>query len=173
MTDPAPERFAAGSRLRWGVADTFEVGDAVHVALFGKGTVREARNGGRYLVEVKGASMVVAASALTAVPEGKRGKRAAAGRAAVPEPDRHAAVPSTVSAPSSLDLHGRTVAEAEALVDAFLNDAMLAGHATVRIIHGISGGRVRAAVHGRLRAYPTVRAFRVDPSNRGVTTVSL
>lgn len=153
------------------MADTFEAGDGVHVALFGKGIVREARNGGRYLVEVKGASMVVAASALTALPEVKKGKRAAA--VSSPVPDNRAAVPSTSGAPSSLDLHGRTVVEAEALVDGFLNDAMLAGHAAVRIIHGISGGRVRAAVHGRLRACPTVRAFRIDPSNPGVTIVSL
>ena len=155
------------------VADTFQAGDAVHVALFGRGTVREARNGGRYLVEVKGAAMVVAASALTAVSERKRRKRAAGLPAPQPDPAGRAdSVPSS-AAPSSLDLHGRTVAEAEALVDAFLNDAMLAGHATVRIIHGISGGRVRAAAHGRLRACPTVRAFRVDPSNAGVTIVSL
>ena len=36
----------------------FQAGDPVHVALFGKGTVREARNGGRYLVDVKGANSV-------------------------------------------------------------------------------------------------------------------
>lgn len=155
------------------MADSFQAGDAVHVALFGKGTVREARNGGRYLVEVKGTSMVVAASALTAAPAAKRGKRAAAVSAARPPSSDRADAVSTSGAPSSLDLHGRTVAEAEALVDAFLNDAMLAGHETVRIIHGISGGRVRAAAHGRLRACPPVRAFRVDPSNPGVTIVSL
>lgn len=154
------------------MSGTFSPGDAVHVALFGKGIVREVRNGGRYLVEVKGTSMVVAASVLTALPEGKRGKRAAVAPARQPDPPGRAdASPS--GAASSLDLHGRTVAEAEALVDAFLNEAMLAGHATVRIIHGISGGRVRAAVHGRLRACPTVRAFRVDSSNAGVTIVSL
>ena len=155
------------------MADQFQAGDAVHVALFGKGIVREARNGGRYLVEVKGASMVVAASALSALPEPRKGRRARALPAAGPEPETPAALASAPGAPSSLDLHGRTVAEAEALVDAFLNDAMLAGHAAVRIIHGISGGRVRAAAHGRLRACPTVRAFRVDPSNPGVTIVSL
>ena len=155
------------------MSGTFSPGDAVHVALFGKGIVREVRNGGRCLVEVKGTSMVVAASALTAAPQPKKGKRAPA--VPPPAPDlghRDAALP-TSAAPASLDLHGRTVVEAEALVDAFLNDAMLAGHASVRIIHGISGGRVRAAAHARLRACPTVRDFYVDPSNTGVTIVTL
>lgn len=145
----------------------------MQVAPFGKGIVREVRNGGRYLVEVKGTSMVVAASALTAAPQPKKGKRAPAVPAGPQDLGHRDAAPPASAAPASLDLHGRTVAEAEALVDAFLNDAMLAGHASVRIIHGISGGRVRAAAHARLRAYPTVRDFRVDPSNPGVTLVSL
>ena len=33
----------------------FEPGDHVHVAAFGKGVVREVRNGGRYLVDETGA----------------------------------------------------------------------------------------------------------------------
>lgn len=63
--------------------------------------------------------------------------------------------------------------EAAAAVDAFLNDAMLAGHSEVRIIHGISGGRVKSAVHARLKGVSAVRAFRVDPANAGVTIVTL
>jgi hypothetical protein len=39
-------------------------GDRVHVAVFGKGIVREVRNGG-ILVEVKGRAMVVAGGQLT------------------------------------------------------------------------------------------------------------
>lgn len=146
----------------------------MHVALFGKGIVREVRNGGRYLVEVKGTSMVVAASALTAAPQQpKKGKRAPAVPAGPQDVGQRDAASPASAVSASLDLHGRTVVEAEALVDAFLNDAMLAGHAEVRIIHGISGGRVRAAAHARLRACPTVRDFRVDSSNAGVTIVSL
>ena len=38
---------------------TFEPGDPVHVAALGKGIVREARNAGRYLVEIKGRTIVV------------------------------------------------------------------------------------------------------------------
>ena len=66
-----------------------------------------------------------------------------------------------------------TVEEAVAALDIFLNDALLAGHADVRVIHGRSGGRLKAAVHARLKQLPVVRAFRLDPANAGVTIVTL
>ena len=149
----------------------FEAGDGVHVAHFGKGVVIEVRNGGRYLVDIKGKPMVVREAEMSPVEAPKRGRRAVAPVATPPvagddgEASAHAAV--------SIDLHGRTAAEAEADLDVFLNDALLAGHAEVRVIHGRSGGRVRAAVHARLKQLPSVRAFRVDPRNEGVTIVSL
>lgn len=165
--------FAAGSantgatRQNGGMG--FTPGDEVHVAAFGKGTIREVRNGGRYLVEVKGRSMVVGGSQLTAVEErkGRRRSTDATANAAVPESlaRTHAAV--------SLDLHGMTVEEAIAALDVFLNDAILAGFSEVRAIHGRSGGRLKAAVHGRLKQVLSVRAFRVDPRNEGVTIVTL
>lgn len=165
MTEFAAERFAG--RGRRGVQTRtmpFAPGDHVHVALFGKGVVREARNGGRYLVDVKGNAMVVAASQLAPAEPPRRAK----GPQAAPEVS-----PDGPAAPASIDLHGLTVPEAESAVDAFLNQALLAGHAEVRIIHGISGGRVKAAVHARLRRMPPVRGFRVDPANAGVTRVTL
>ena len=55
-------------------SSSFRPGDHVHVASFGKGVVREVRNGGRYLVELKGRSMVVTGSQLTG-GERKRASR--------------------------------------------------------------------------------------------------
>jgi DNA mismatch repair protein MutS2 len=66
-----------------------------------------------------------------------------------------------------------TVEEAVTALDTFLNDALLAGHADVRVIHGRSGGRLKAAVHARLKQLVAVRAFRLDPANAGVTIVTL
>jgi DNA mismatch repair protein MutS2 len=145
----------------------FNPGDEVHVATFGKGVVREVRNGGRYLVEVKGRSILVAGSQLTAAEQRKQPKKSIGATAAVPEhlARRHAA--------ASLDLHGMTVEEAIAALDAFLNDAILAGLPEVRVIHGRSGGRLKAAVHGRLKLLPPVRGFRVDATNPGLTIVTL
>lgn len=155
----------------------FEAGDGVHVAHFGKGVVREVRNGGRYLVEIKGKPMVVREAEMSPVDAPKRARRTAGPVATAPVAgDAGGASPEAGASQyvaASLDLHGRTAAEAEADLDAFLNDALLAGHAEVRVIHGRSGGRVKAAVHARLKQLPSVRAFRIDPRNEGVTIVSL
>jgi DNA mismatch repair protein MutS2 len=148
---------------------TFAPGDEVHVAALGKGVVREVRNGGRYLVELKGRSIVVAEDQISAVsPRKERGARTYAPQKT--EPDSS---PTRPHASISLDLHGMTVEEAIAALDAFLNDALLAGHAEVRVIHGRSGGRLKAAVQSRLKQLPVVRASRIDPANAGVTIVAL
>jgi DNA mismatch repair protein MutS2 len=145
----------------------FNPGDAVHVAALGKGIVREVRNGGRYLVELKGRTLVAAASQLTLQdePRQKRGRVTARATDQATAGRRHAA--------NSIDLHGMTADEAVATVDLFLNDALLASLEEVRIVHGRSGGRLRTAVHARLRQLPSIRAFRLDPSNHGVTIVTL
>lgn len=154
----------------------FEAGDGVHVAHFGKGVVIEARNGGRYLVDVKGKPMVVREAEMAPVEAPKRARRAVAPVATPPVAGSESAAPpdagASTHAAASIDLHGRTAAEAEADLDTFLSDALLAGHAEVRVIHGRSGGRVKAAVHARLKQLPSVRAIRVDPRNEGVTIVS-
>ena len=144
---------------------TFAPGDHVHVAALGKGVVREVRNHGRYLVDLKGRSVVAAAAQLTAVSR----PRKSGARAEAPRAQEHG----RSHAATSLDLHGITVEEAIAALDAFLDDALLARHAEVRVIHGRSGGRLKAAVQARLRQLPVIRAFRIDPANPGVTIVTL
>ena len=146
---------------------TFTPGDAVHIAAVGTGTIREARNGGRYLVEVKGRAMVIDGARLTPVESRKR-------RGASPESplDAARAQPERPHASGSIDLHGMTVAEALAALDAFLDQAILSGAADARVIHGRSGGRLRHAVHRRLSELPSVRAVRLDASNPGMTIVT-
>lgn len=145
------------------------VGDLVHVPNFGKGIVLAVRNAGRLLVEVKGRSMVVAASDVTPV-DTRPGRQAAL---PVPGGAAASALPTRGSAPASIDLHGMTSDQATEALDEFLNEALLAGLPSVRIIHGRSGGRLKEAVHRRLKQVPAVRSFHVDPHNPGVTVASL
>ena len=56
---------------------------------------------------------------------------------------------------------------------AFLNDALLTGVAEVRIIHGRSGGKLRASLHAQLKRIASIRSYAVDPRNAGVTVVKL
>jgi len=143
------------------VAQRFNAGDQVQTPL-GKGVVREAGNSGRLTVEIRGRSVVFDEG--TVAPLGT--KPLAARKNAPPAP--HARRPAV-----ELDLHGLTVEEALARAEQALNDALLADCSELRLIHGQGGGRIRAALHRWLGAIPTVRAFRLDPTNPGATIVSL
>ena len=142
----------------------FAVGDQVHVASLGKGTVREIR-GRRYLVEIKGRSLIVNESQLTRLAPRRTTREVRA--------TQDGALPSRPHAPSSIDLHGMTTDEAEAALVTFISDAILAGHAEVRVIHGRSGGRLKATVYRRLGSMSAVRSFGIDPQNPGVTIAML
>jgi len=139
-------------------------GDAVQTP-YGKGVVRELRNHGRLLVQVQQRTMVVDAAAATPLTARQRLAPTPTADIGASQPQRHA--------PSEIDLHGLRVDEALARIDAALDAGLLAGHAELRFIHGRSGGRLRGALHDRLRAISAVRGLRLDPRNPGVTIVSL
>jgi dsDNA-specific endonuclease/ATPase MutS2 len=150
--------------------DALTVGDAVQTSL-GKGVVREVRNGGRVLVEVHGRAVELKA-ALVARLEATRASRRQA-RADTPRPHTDIAPSRSGLVPvTEVDLHGLTVEEALGRVEEAVNAAILGDLPQLRLIHGRSGGRIRAALHRRLREIPTVRAFQLDPHNPGVTIVS-
>lgn len=146
---------------------TFAPGERVHLAGIGTGTIREARSGGRYLVDIKGRAVIAAAADLEpADPPPRLRPHLAAPHGTQP----HLVAPGRTQ--PSLDLHGRTVDEALADVERFVNDALLDGHGEVRVIHGRGGGRVKAAVHHYFRQLPAVASYRLDPANPGVTIVT-
>jgi len=71
-------------------------------------------------------------------------------------------------APSELLLLGRTSDEARDLVEKYLDDAFLAGHVNVRLIHGKGTGALRKAVRALLAEHPLVESFRDgEPSEGG------
>lgn len=146
----------------------FSVGDTVQTPQ-GKGVVREVRNGGRLLVQIQARMVVVAATDATPATASRRG----------PAPSNPPAVTTVPTAsvrghaPAEVDLHGLRVDEALRRIDDALDAALRAGHAELRFIHGRSGGRLRGALHERLRGISAVRGVRLDPHNAGVTIVAL
>jgi len=79
-------------------------------------------------------------------------------------------------APAEIRLLGRTVDEALALVDKYLDDVYLAGLSPVRLVHGVGSGRLKRAIADLLGRHPHVEAFASAPTNEGgagVTVVSL
>jgi dsDNA-specific endonuclease/ATPase MutS2 len=145
------------------------VGDQVQTPL-GKGVVLEVRHGGRLLIDIAGRKVVLEVSAARLMdPPGKSGRRKRPTPAPVEEDGGLA--DGRRPAPAEVDLHGLFVADALARVELAVNDALLAGRLQLRIIHGRSGGRIKAAVHRQLEGLPPVRGFRLDPGNDGVTIV--
>jgi len=142
------------------------LGDAVQTAL-GKGVVREVRNNGRLLVAIEGRGVVFDSADVTPIDVmGPARKRARGGTPIAPAPSPG---PRLVR---EIDLHGLTVDEALARAERAINDALLADASELRVIHGRSGGRIRAALHRRLRDMPSIRLFRIDADNPGVTVVT-
>lgn len=133
---------------------------------FGKGVVRELRNGGRLLVEVQGRSLVLRESDVLPLDEARH-------RAPAPPRSPQPRTPVPADTPAEIDLHGLTVEDAIARAETALNDALLRDAPELRLIHGRSGGRIRGALHAWLRSVPAVRSFATDPGNPGVTIVRL
>jgi DNA mismatch repair protein MutS2 len=78
--------------------------------------------------------------------------------------------------PREIRLLGLTSDEARAAVEKFLDDAALAGHREIRIVHGKGTGALRRAVESCLRGHPLVGAFRLaEPAagGAGATVVTL
>ena len=134
----------------------------------GKGVIREVRKNGRLLVDIQQRSVVMIESAISPIDQSRRQARPVS--KAIPLPVTRHHEPRTAG---EVDLHGLTVEEALNKIDQALNDAMLDGLSAVRFIHGRTGGRIRGALHRRLREITTVRGFRRDPHNPGVTIVEL
>ena len=95
-----------------------------------------------------------------------------------PSREREASVslPVRADVPRELHLLGLTSDEARAAVEKFLDDAVLAGHRELRLIHGKGTGALRRAVESCLRGHPLVTSFRLaEPSagGAGATVVAL
>jgi DNA mismatch repair protein MutS2 len=151
----------------------FPVGAAVAVSgLHTHGRVLDVLPGGRYRVAVGGLTMVCAEAQLETVTHSKKQQRrereAPTRRADAPEPAAGATVPE-VSRYQSIDLHGMTVPEALAALPPFIDRAIRAGLTHVRIIHGISGGRLRIAVRDYLSGMSAVACAAPEERNPGVT----
>jgi dsDNA-specific endonuclease/ATPase MutS2 len=146
-------------------------GDFVHTP-FGKGVVRETRNSGRVVVEVKGRTMEFDPGQVSRA-EPSSAKARHRDRRASPRDPGPIDSPPRRGVPSEVDLHGLTVDEALARAELAVNDAILANLPELRLIHGRSGGRIRGALHRWLGSVRTVSGFRVDPRNAGVTIVQL
>jgi DNA mismatch repair protein MutS2 len=85
-------------------------------------------------------------------------------------------LPARADVPDELHLLGLATDEARAATEKFLDDAVLAGYATVRLVHGKGTGALKRAVDLCLRGHPLVASFRTaEPAagGAGATVVQL
>jgi DNA mismatch repair protein MutS2 len=72
-----------------------------------------------------------------------------------------------ISAPSEINVIGRTVDEASSEVEKFVDRAFLAGLPRVRIVHGSGMGILRKAIRQMLQKHPHVATVTEPPQNEG------
>jgi DNA mismatch repair protein MutS2 len=74
---------------------------------------------------------------------------------------------SALNTPTEINVIGRTVDEATAEVERFVDRAFLAGMPRVRIVHGSGMGILRKALRQYLQKHPHVESVTEPPSNEG------
>jgi len=72
-----------------------------------------------------------------------------------------------LTVPDEIILIGKTVDEAVAALDKYLDDAALAGLLEVRIVHGKGTGALRRGIHAYLKTHPAVQDFHLAPDEEG------
>lgn len=79
----------------------------------------------------------------------------------------------SLSVSTELNLLGRTVDEALAELDKYLDDAYLAHIPSVRIVHGKGTGALRSAVHNHLKRLRYVKEYRLGEYGEGDAGVTI
>lgn len=149
------------------------VGGRVRHRNFGWRGVLEKLERGRAQVRVGGKLLRCAEDELAGVAsdaEPEQPKRRYRGRATAPANDMD------VETPRELNLIGERVEGALERLDRFLDQALLASHREVRIVHGHGTGQLRQAVREHLRGHPAVarhQPARREDGGDGATVVEL
>ena len=79
----------------------------------------------------------------------------------------------SLSVSPEINLLGKTVDEAIAELDKYLDDAYLAHLSSVRIVHGKGTGALRSGIHQYLRRQKHVKSFRLGAFGEGDSGVTI
>ncbi len=120
----------------------------------------------RLLVSIGSMKMMVDKSDVRREAGAAKGRRAASGGTDA----RMAAAGRTAAA---LDVRGKRYAEAEPLVERWIDDALLAGNSPLRLIHGKGTGLLGRGLQEHLRAHPAVTSIRYGTEEEGSTGVTI
>ncbi len=143
-----------------------KVGDTVEVIRFGtRATVLEINKDGSYQLQAGIMKMSARPDEVYLIEEQPREVKKIIER--VQKEFRSA------GASTELDLRGMTVGEAISTLSIFLDNAMMANLASVRIIHGKGTGVLRKAVHDELKKSRAVKRYRLGVYGEGEDGVTI
>ncbi len=154
-------------------AGSIEVGGRVRHRQLGWEGQLEKLDRGRAKVRVAGKVLRCQLQDLTAATTNAKPQRTARSTSGQRSVNRDLTAP---QAPRELKLIGQRVEPALDELDRFLDYALLASHATVRIIHGHGSGRLRSAVREHLKGHSAVatqRRGRAKEGGNGATIADL
>lgn len=79
----------------------------------------------------------------------------------------------TATVRTELDLRGQRFEDALDRLESYLDDAILAGHRRVQIIHGKGTGALRKGVQNFLKTHPHVTSYRMGEMNEGGSGITI
>jgi DNA mismatch repair protein MutS2 len=155
----APEQLSAGMR--------------VAVKGFKQPLVFRRHDGRSAEVEAGPLRMRVPLSDILGVEPDAKPAKTEAGAAARSRGVTVHAQPSDEPASEEINVIGCTVEEATNRVDKFLDEAVLAGRPTVKIIHGHGTGALRRGLAAFLQNHPLVQSIHHEAEDRGGTAITV
>lgn len=165
----APRRPAKKPEIEETVAEgPLQIGDTVRVLSFGQNAELVGLSADRSEAEVQMGSMRFRVGVDNIERLSKR--QAAA------QPQPSVVLPRYEDRPevaSQLDIRGWRVEQALEELDTYLNDAMMSGMSSVRIVHGKGTGALRAAIREQLAHHPLVKSFASAPPQEGGDGVTI
>ena len=146
----------------------FKVGDPVYVtSLSLEGTVKQAANkNGDLVIQMGFLSSTVNYKNLELRDKPKNEKQSQ------PSKDRYSINKAATINPE-INLLGNTVDEAVNKLEKYLDDAMIAGLSSVRVVHGKGTGALRKGVHEYLRRQKFVKSYKLAEFGEGDAGVTI
>lgn len=146
----------------------FKVGDAVLVTTLSlNGTVKETAN--------KNGDLVVQMGFLSSTVNYKDLELLAPEKAPKPvnQPKDRYSINKAATINPEINLLGNTVDEAVARLEKYLDDAMIAGLTSVRVVHGKGTGALRKGIHEYLRRQKFIKSYQLAEFGEGDAGVTI
>lgn len=146
----------------------FKVGDAVLVTTLSlNGTVKEVAN--------KNGDLVVQMGFLSSTVNYKDLELLAPEKAPKPvnQPKDRYSINKAATINPEINLLGNTVDEAVARLEKYLDDAMIAGLTSVRVVHGKGTGALRKGIHEYLRRQKFIKSYQLAEFGEGDAGVTI